>query len=487
MKKLLMLLVLMSVMMSLVSAGDTQPADFVDPKASDFTFDNNNFGEKPSIWNDISDFFSGLFNPQEFSFTSDSPDNLRDADVSDTSIFFSEYWDGALKSATDTYELVCKECPGDSFCQIVHYDINTGAYLGNLFGDMWYKSYPTDNVNIADSRYFTSTIAVKYGYKCWIPLYELNVYSCREFDDGGSVRVYKDGQVVLTVGTALCKKAEESVRGPSLTVAEMESKFVNRIDVCYRCSNGVLLTEAQDGCEAGWSLTKPTTCVQTVDCYKCDSDQGLLTKSFTTSCGTGYSLTKPTCIKCYACDGTDIINKYDDECIGVYTETRPDCSAPPTTTCYQCSNGQVAEQVVDGTTCPAQWSINAPNSCVTTCYTCEGTKVVAQQFADGCPVDYALVEPESCTVPLTSCFKCQDGNTGVVLSELQESCSAGWSEAAPSKEQCLAGGPNVIDKAIAYMKENAPESYIIGAAAIVILISLFVVSFGNKPKQKVAL
>lgn len=469
MRKILMIIMLI-LMINLVIA---QP---IPPDVSDFEYPDQNFGEPDTFIYQVGDFFQSIFGGQQFTFISDA--SLPEVDV-------SQWYQSNLYTQPVSSAVVCQQCGNREYCEIYHVGTGQGATWQRTFGDLWRKEYSTDNVDLMKYSFARDWNFNFYtGYYCYTPV-ELpqHIYSCR--DDGGNVQVYKDGKVVYTVAVAFCKITTRIVEGEQLTQSQIDSTFVDRADVCYTCSGGQLLTKVQDGCSRGWSLIKPSTCDMTVECWKCDSQDGLIRETFTNYCRSGYEEDEPICVTCYTCDGSDVISKYDEGCGGEWSRSVPVCEVdePSKIVCYQCQDGQIAEETFDGKLCPERWGRDEPEICVVNCYTCSQGAVVVDGFAGMCPEEWAPTEPISCDIDNIECYSCAEGNTGIVLKELAPACKDGWTTNQLTKSDCT-GERNKI---IAWFQDNSPESYIIVISGVVILIALLIVTFDRKGKSGVGL
>jgi hypothetical protein len=387
------------------------------------------FGAKDSWWVRIKRAFSR----QEFAFTSQKPN------VFDTTQFTPLHYGAFFKTPTTTSALACDGCAVGSFCNIVQVDPVTYR-VTKLFADYWYVSSTNDYINLASSQYFTAKMELWYAYTCYEPvkLPEF-VYSCR---DG---QVFTGGQFVYRCPSdkLACKIADKTFTS-KLSDSAIETTFCKQLTLCYQCSGSQVVSQYQDGCKTGWSTTIPNCQIPRVTCYQCQDGQ-VATRIFDNSCASGWSTTQPTCV-------------------------------PKDVRCYQCDNGQIASRTFSGQ-CATGWSTTPPTSCSTTCYACENGRVVSQQVTGVCPVGSATISPTSCDVPTKPCYQCQDGKNGVVISDLQQECAAGWSENQLTRENCLSvcAEGNIVCSTGQWFKKNMPASLLVVLAIMVIIGAVVVV------------
>jgi len=463
----LLVLLLAIMMISVVAAQVPQQ-----PPVQDFEFPDGIFGEKDNFWNTAGDFIRDIFSAQEFSFVSEDPQEELIAD-------YQWYYinNGNLITSSTSSAVACSSCGAQDYCSI-HYYANNEWKMA--FADYWYKGYSSDNIDLKDSQYWTSSPGFDYigGYYCY-DMIELTQYEykCEQSSDF-FVRVYEDGDYVYGQSVSKCALTS-SLWDEQLSDSQIRDVIVEEVDTCYRCSGGDLDTIAADGCPSGYSTSKPTC----VTCYDCDVNSGLDKEYATNSCPSGYTITKPACTACYSCDSAGELEKeYRSTCTGDWSTTQPECEVP-TVTCYSCSNGQVAEQEVEGTICPSGTSKVEPTSCPVTCYTCEGEISTSDEFVGGCPVGWATNEPD-CTIENKECFSCEEGNTGVVIKEIAPECPTGFTTNELTKADCSGEDESFIDDITTWFQEEAPQSYIIVISAVLILGAL-IATLGRKPKSGV--
>lgn len=398
-------------MLMVISMVAGQVAEPVVKQADDFGFDDNGFGEKATIWDDIKDFFGKIFAPKEYSFISTEP-SLVDELVS------GDYYYVGFKPKYTLTASACDNCNVGEYCEIVD------EYKDRIFADYWYVSFPGDIIYLGDTQWWTWNQEFEYGYICWEKQETSDyIYSCRDGD------VYLEGSRKYSCDNDERCTTSDLIFAFELSGPTIDSFFCEPKDICYACVDGQLYTEYQDGCEAGWSTSEPE-CEQQVPCYQCDGEDVLKT-TFTGECGRGWSEDRPTCVE-------PVI-------------------------CYMCEQGQViSEEFVSGT-CGAGWSQQAPSVCPVTCFTCEGGALKSQQYSTGCPAGWALTAPEICEADMVTCYQCGDG---IVLSDLQESsCSMGWTENRLTQDDCSGEKFNLTQ----WFEDNSPESYVLLGAIFIIL------------------